>query len=37
MLDILAIVSTVLLFGLAVTYTRACENLKLARQKGHPS
>ncbi len=35
MLDIVAIVSTVLLFALAVTYTRTCETLKLARQKGH--
>ncbi len=34
MLDILAIFSTAILFGLAITYTRACENLKVARQKG---
>ena len=35
MLDLVAIVSTFLLFGLAVTYTRACDSLKEARQKGH--
>ena len=34
MLDLVAIVATVLLFGLAVTYTRACESLKQFRLKG---